>query len=120
MDMAKTNAVIICWEVLPRNFTQQSPTKTFIRWKTEITTVKLETTHKPATNHSQTSHKSATNQPHPSQTTDNPANYEQKISFLCYQKLQRQHKTCAKFVTILRQYINVYANILTFSSEDQS
>ena len=71
--------------------------------------VKLETTHKPATNHSQTSQttdKPATNQPQTSQTTDNPANYEQKISFLCFQKLQRQHKTCAKFVTILRQYMN--------------
>ena len=72
--------------------------------------LKLETTHKPAkspTNRpqtSQTTHKPPTNQPNHLQTTQKlakprtnqlnigqikhkPASYEQKISFLCYQKL---------------------------------
>ena len=51
--------------------------------------VKLETTHKPAKpsanqpQASQTIHK----QQNSRQTTQKPANYEQKIHFLCYQKL---------------------------------
>ena len=58
--------------------------------------VKLETTHKPAKsptnqpNHPQTTQKLAkplTNQSNIEKTTQKPASYEQKISFLCYQKL---------------------------------
>ena len=48
-----------------------------------------------------------TNQPHTGQITHKPASYEKKISFLCYQKLQRYCKTCAKFATILRHCIKV-------------
>ena len=51
--------------------------------------------------------KPPTNQPNHPETTQKPANYEQKISFLCYQKLQQQCKTCAKFATILLHFINV-------------
>ena len=54
-----------------------------------------------------------TNQPHTGQIAHKPANYQKKISFLCYQKLQRYCKTCAKFATIL-------LIALRFSNEDQS
>ena len=90
----------------------------------------IQTTHKPSkppTHHpqtSQTSHIPARNQPnHPQNERNYPQtsyklakprikypktpNYELKISFLCYQKLQRQFKTCAKFATTLCYYINV-------------
>ena len=50
---------------------------------------------------------SQANQPHTGQIAHKPANYEKKISFLCYQKLQRYCKTCAKFATILRHCIKV-------------
>ena len=72
-----------------------------------------QTTHKPfrnQPNRPQTTQRPAkplTNQPNIGQTTEKPANYEQKISFLCYQKLQQQCKTCAKFATILLHFINI-------------
>ena len=72
--------------------------------------VKLETIHKPATNHPQTTQKLAkplTNQPDIEKTTQKPANYEQKISFLCYQKLWQQCKTCANLATTLLHFINI-------------
>ena len=52
--------------------------------------LKLETTHKPAkspTNRPQTAHKPPTNQLNIGQIKHKPASYEQKIRFLCYQKL---------------------------------
>ena len=32
MYMANTDAIVICWEVLPPNFTQPGLTMTFIKW----------------------------------------------------------------------------------------
>ena len=107
----KINCVVIP-PVLKNNFLKLSQSVFCERKHHEIyhkmLAVKLETTNIPAkpptkqsnqAQTSQTTHKPPTNQPNYPQTSHKHTIMSRKSVFLCYQKLQRQCKICAKFAS---------------------